>query len=258
MAPAFTRYVALGDSTTEGLDDPYPDGTPRGWADRLAERLGAIEPAFGYANLAIRGRKVPQIRAEQLEPALALRPDLASVVGGLNDILRRSVDLDRVSGDIEAMVVALRGQGASVILMTYPDPTAVISIAGERVRLRVAAFNERLRRIAAGHGAVLVDIDRAGIAHPALWSPDRLHANSLGHDRLAVAAARALGLPPEPDPDPLPDPAPRARHMQLAVDAAWAGRHLAPWVVRRLRGRSSGDGREPKRPELAPAGRPDA
>ena len=109
MNPRFSRYVALGDSTTEGLDDPYPDGTYRGWADRLAERLAVDNPDFGYANLAIRGRKVPQIRAEQLEPALALKPDLASVIGGLNDILRRNVDLDLVCGDLEAMIEALRG-----------------------------------------------------------------------------------------------------------------------------------------------------
>jgi lysophospholipase L1-like esterase len=256
--PAFSRYVALGDSTTEGLDDPYPDGTPRGWADRLAERLALENPELGYANLAIRGRKVPQIRAEQLEPALALEPDLASVVGGLNDILRPSVELDRVCGDLEAMIGALRSGGAEVIAMTYPDPTAVISIAGARVRARVAAFNERLRAISSEHGAVLVDLDRDGIAHPALWSADRLHANSLGHERIAVAASAALGLPPGEDPTPLDDPPAQRRHARIAADAAWAGRHLAPWIVRRLRGRSSGDGREPKRPELAPANRPDA
>ena len=83
MSPRFQRYVALGDSTTEGLEDPYEDGSGyRGWADRLAEALAAANPELTYANLAIRGRKVPQIRAEQLEPALALRPDLASIVGG--------------------------------------------------------------------------------------------------------------------------------------------------------------------------------
>jgi lysophospholipase L1-like esterase len=256
--PAFTRYVALGDSTTEGLDDPYPDGTPRGWADRLAERLALQNPDLGYANLAIRGRKVPQIRAEQLEPALALEPDLASVVGGLNDILRPSVELELVCGDLDAMIGALRGAGAEVIAMTYPDPTTVISIAGGRIRARVTAFNDRLRAIASDHGAVLIDLDRDGIAHPALWSADRLHANSLGHERIAAAAAIALGLPPGEELPPLDDPPARRRHARIAGDAAWAGRHLAPWIVRRLRGRSSGDGRAPKRPELAPAHRPDA
>ena len=252
MSPRFSRYVALGDSTTEGLDDPYPDGTYRGWADRLAERLAVDNPDLGYANLAIRGRKVPQIRAEQLEPALALKPDLASVIGGLNDILRRNVDLDRVCGDLEAMIEALRKVGATVLVMTYPDPTAVIAVARSRVQSRVRAFNHRLRGIAATHGATVLDLDADDIAHPALWSVDRLHANGLGHERITIAAAAALGLEPEADLDPLPDPVARARHLRFADDAAWAGRHLAPWVIRRVRGRSSGDGLSPKRPQLAP------
>ena len=252
MNPRFSRYVALGDSTTEGLDDPYPDGSYRGWADRLAEILATENPDFGYANLAIRGRKVPQIRAEQLEPALALKPDLASVIGGLNDILRRNVDLDRVCGDLEVMVEALRGKGATVLLMTYPDPTAVIAVARSRVQSRVRAFNQRLRGIAATHGATVLDLDRDDIAHPALWSVDRLHANGRGHERITIAAAAALGLEAGSEPEALPEPSARPRHLRFAEDAAWAGRHLAPWVIRRVRGRSSGDGLTPKRPELAP------
>ena len=50
---AFLRYVAIGDSTTEGLEDPYPDGSGyRGWADRLAERMAQASPGLLYANLA--------------------------------------------------------------------------------------------------------------------------------------------------------------------------------------------------------------
>ena len=255
MSPRFQRYVALGDSTTEGLEDPYEDGSGyRGWADRLAEALAAANPELTYANLAIRGRKVPQIRAEQLEPALTLRPDLASIVGGLNDILRRRVDLDGVAGDIETMVVSLREAGATVILMTYPDPTAVISVAAGRIRARVEAFNSRIREVAERRGAVLVDIDRDGVAHPALWCDDRLHANSRGHERLAAAAASELGLewPDERWREQLPHPPARRLPVRLAGDAVWMGRHLSPWVVRRIRGVSSGDGREPKRPELGP------
>ena len=255
MSPRFQRYVALGDSTTEGLEDPYEDGSGyRGWADRLAEALATTNPELTYANLAIRGRKVPQIRAEQLEPALALSPDLASIVGGLNDILRRHVDLDGIAGDIDAMVTSLRDVGATVILMTYPDPTAVISVAAGRIRTRVGAFNSRIRSLAERRGAVLVDIDRDGVAHPALWCDDRLHANSRGHERLAAAAAAELGIewPDERWREPLPHPPARRLPARLAEDAAWMGRHLAPWVMRRVRGRSSGDGREPKRPELGP------
>ncbi|UJA20377.1 SGNH/GDSL hydrolase family protein [Thermoleophilia bacterium SCSIO 60948] len=253
------RYVALGDSTTEGLDDPYP-GTadePRGWADRLAEQLAVLEPELLYANLAIRGRKVGQIRAEQLEPALAMDPDLASVAGGLNDILRPSVDVDAVAGDLEAMASALRESGAEVLMMSYPDPTAVISVAGARVRERVGRLNSEIRRIVAATGARLIELEREGVAHPALWSPDRLHANSLGHERIAAAAAEALELPGATAiwTEPLPPAETKPRLARAAEDAAWTARHLAPWVLRRVRGRSSGDGRSAKRPELAPLGR---
>lgn len=187
----YGRYVALGDSTTEGLDDPYPGGGYRGWADRLAERLAAVNPELRYANLAIRGRKLPRIRAEQLEPAVALEPDLTSVLGGVNDILRRRVDLDRIAADLESMVATLRAAGATVLVVTYPDLTQTISLAAGRVRTRVAGFNGRVRAIGVRQGAVVVDLERDDIRHPSLWSTDRLHASSLGHERIAAVAAAA-------------------------------------------------------------------
>jgi lysophospholipase L1-like esterase len=251
---SFRRYVALGDSTTEGLEDPRPGGGYRGWADRLAELIDADSPGLLYANLAIRGRKLPQIRAEQLEPALAMEPDLASVLGGLNDILRREVDLPARTDDLEAMVAALRGAGATVIVMTFPDPTAVITVAASRIRARVEAFNAAIREIAARRGAVLVDMERKSEPHPSFWCADRLHANSRGHEWIAAMAATELGVP-VPDGDwnaDLPPHRPPPRPLRLASDAAWMGRHLAPWVLRRIRGRSSGDGIDPKRPELTP------
>lgn len=249
--------MALGDSTTEGLDDPYPDGSGyRGWADRLAEQLTALNPGLHYANLAIRGRKLPQIRAEQLEPALALEPDLASVLGGVNDILRRQVDLAAIADDVEAVVAALRGQGATVLMVTYPDLTQTISLAASRVRARVGDFNGRVRAIAERQGALLVDLERDDIRHPTLWSTDRLHASALGHERIAAVAAATLGVGEggRSWAEGLPEVARRPLPFRVAGDAAWAGRHLAPWVMRRLRGVSSGDGREAKRPQLAPFG----
>jgi lysophospholipase L1-like esterase len=252
-APAFRRYVALGDSTTEGLEDPHPGGGFRGWADRLTERLARLDPDFLYANLAIRGRKMAQIRAEQLEPAVAMAPDLASIIGGINDILRPKVDLDAVTGDIEAIVAALRRSGATVLMLTYPDPAKIMAFA-QRVSPRVVAYNDALREIAARHEARLMDLGRYGVVDPRLWHPDRLHANSEGHERIALAAADALGLPDATDGwrAPLP-PAPReSRSDRVIREAVWAGRYFAPWVMRRVRGRSSGDGVLPKRPALAP------
>ncbi len=247
----FARFVALGDSTTEGLEDRYADGTYRGWADRLAELVAATNPGLAYANLAIRGRKVPQIRAEQLEPAVSLEPDLASILGGLNDILRRSFDLDRVLAELDAMAAALTARGATVLTFTFPDPTGLIPVAAARIRARVEALNAGVRRISAERGAALVDLG-AGGADPAHWSADRLHANGAGHARIAAAAAAALGLAAEPERIAAPSKASRQAPSRYAADAAWAARHLTPWLLRRARGVSSGDGREPKRPELLP------
>ena len=91
----FHRYVALGDSFTEGVGDPdptRPNGL-RGWADRVAEVLAQQTEDFGYANLAIRGRKLGPIVAEQVDAAVALEPDLMTIHGGGNDVLRPRVDL---------------------------------------------------------------------------------------------------------------------------------------------------------------------
>ena len=249
----YSRYVALGDSTTEGLDDPRPDGTYRGWADRLAERLAVENPDLLYANLAIRGRRICQVREEQLEPALALRPDVATVVGGLNDLLRRRYDPDATAGHLEAMLEALRAQGATVLTFTLPDLSSIAPPA-RIVRARLAAYNQAIRDIAQRTGALVLDLDAEPVAlHPLLWSVDRLHASALGHERIASGFAHELGLEPERSwVEPLPPVPPRRRHAQVAAELVWAQRYFTPWIMRRLRGRSSGDGRVCKRPELTP------
>ncbi len=253
-AGAVRRYVALGDSTTEGLEDPYAHGRGyRGWADRLAERLAALDAGLLYANLAVRGRKLAQIRAEQLAPALAMQPDLASVVGGVNDVLRPRADVDALAADMDAMVAALTGTGSTVLLLTYPDFGEVMAIA-RRVSPRLRAYNAHVRAIATRHGARLMDIEAGGLVDARLFHPDRLHANSAGHERIALAAAAALELPGAIADwrQPLP-PAPAPSRMQtLREDARWARAHLAPWIGRRLRGVSSGDGVPAKRPQLSP------
>jgi lysophospholipase L1-like esterase len=253
-AAAFRRYVALGDSTTEGLEDPYPDGSGyRGFADLLAARLAALDPEVRYANLAIRGRKLPQIRAEQLEPALELGPDLVTIVGGVNDVLRPKADVAALAEDLDAMTRALRAAGATVLLMTYPQFGEVMAVA-RAVGGRLTAFNAAIHATAARHGALVIDLAASGPMDVRLFHADRLHANALGHERIAEATAWTLGLPGAGEGwrEPLPPTATLPRRAQLAGDLRWAREHLVPWVGRRVRGVSSGDGRRPKRPQLAP------
>jgi lysophospholipase L1-like esterase len=144
---SFQRYVAIGDSTTEGLDDPYPEGGGyRGWADRLAGRLAELEPGVAYANLTIRGRLAAQVQAEQLEPALALEPDLFTVVAGLNDALRRGFDLAATAGHLDTMLTWLRATGATVLTFTFPDPAP--AAPAPRRRGRAGPVGPLLRPVA--------------------------------------------------------------------------------------------------------------
>jgi uncharacterized protein (DUF952 family)/lysophospholipase L1-like esterase len=251
----FARYVAIGDSQTEGLLDPDGRGGYRGWADRLAGHLSAGNPHLAYANLAVRGRLIGAIRAEQLDAALALRPDLVTVMGGLNDLLRPRFDPDVAAGHLDAMLAAVRATGATVVTNTFP-PLGEIAPVLRRLAPRVAAFNAGIRAAAGRHGALLVDFAARGAGtDPRIWSPDRIHANPLGHALIAAAFADILGLPGhETWSDPLPHlPRPRLAG-RLATEARWLGGTVVPWAVRRARGRSSGDGVTAKRPRLLPVG----
>lgn len=254
----YQRYVAIGDSSTEGLDDPHAGGGWRGWADRLAGHVAVGSPDLAYANLAIRGKLVGEVRAEQLEPALALQPDLATVFAGVNDLLRPGYDEEAVFVDLEAMLDALVRSGATTLTITCPDPASVMLVV-RPLRGRLAAYNERVRISARRTGALVADVGAApSAADRRVWSPDRLHANALGHELIAHALADALGLPGHASwAVPLPPPSARSRATALQEEASWWREHFGPWIGRRLRGESMGDGVTAKRPQLEPWGRLD-
>jgi lysophospholipase L1-like esterase len=252
----FESYVAIGDSSTEGLDDPDGAGGFRGWANRLAERIAAAQGSLLYANLGVRGRRTRQIREEQLALATAMRPDLVTVFSGTNDVVARRFDAEAFGIDMAEMQRALVEGGATVLTFTLPDLTPVMPMA-RWLAPRVRALNESLRIVSAGTGAILVDFAAHPVASdPRLWSEDRLHANAAGHARIAAALAHALGLPGADDDwmDPLPTVPPSTRRARLAAEVSWGRNYLVPWVWRHLRGRSSGDGLRPKRPILEPFG----
>ncbi|MBO8193652.1 SGNH/GDSL hydrolase family protein [Streptomyces oryzae] len=253
----YERYVALGDSQTEGVGDGDDAGGLRGWADRLAERLALTSPGLGYANLAVRGRQAGPIRAEQLAPALELRPDLATVVAGMNDLIRPGFDADEVAGHLEAMFAALTAAGARVATLTFPDVSRITPLA-RPLAPRVTVLNARIRAAAGRHGVLVAETHgHPVVTDPRLWSADRLHASPLGHQRIADAIAHALSLPGADGSwaEPLPPvPAP-GRLRATAAELRWAVAFLGPWAGRRLRGRSSGDHRTAKRPRLLPVDR---
>lgn len=290
-AHRFDRFVALGDSFTEGIGDDLPDGTQRGWADLVALALAENhEPARGesdaapgvrYANLAIRGKLLAPIVADQLEPALALAPTLLSICGGGNDVMRPRVEMGGIVTLLGTVVARANAQGAHVLMLTGGNPTrnlpmgALIQRRGDRLAdACLARFAPAGIAQSTSPGVTFVDNWRdTELARPEYWSADRLHLNARGHTRVAENVLRALGVPVPAEWQGVQERAaragetgdgasPAASAARIApisarvASAAYYRRHVLPWIGRRLTGRSSGDGRTAKRPGLLPVDRP--
>ncbi|MFE4454772.1 SGNH/GDSL hydrolase family protein [Streptomyces sp. NPDC056796] len=259
-------YAAIGDSFTEGVGDPGPGGTPVGWADRLAVLLAdqlpvpdaMVGPAddphgnFRYANLAVRGRLLDQIVEEQVPRAKELAPDLVSFCAGGNDILRPGSDPDDVAERFERAVAELT-QAVGTVMVTTGFDTRGIPVL-KHLRGKIAMYTAHVRSIADRYDCPVLDLwSLRSVQDRRAWDNDRLHLSAEGHTRVALRAAQVLGLDVPADPDQAWPP--QAQRGTLEVrrdDIHWAREYLVPWIGRRLRGESSGDHVEAKRPDLLP------
>lgn len=186
-------FVALGDSFTEGLNDPYPGGGFRGWADRVAEAMAAQTPGFRYANLAVRGKILGEIIAEQVPRAVQMAPDLVSLAAGGNDILR-GTDGDVLAPRFEQAVADLQAAGCRILIFTGFDMRIFPVI--RLLRGRIAAYDMHLRGIADDHGCDLVDLwSMRALRDPGAWSVDRVHLSFEGHRQVALRTCAVLGVP---------------------------------------------------------------
>jgi lysophospholipase L1-like esterase len=258
---SYHRFVVLGDSCAEGLDDPYPgESHYRGWADFVAARLAEDQPGFRYANLAVRGRRLDQIVPEQVPAATRLDPDLIALFGGGNDVMSRGWDARTVARRVDAAVRACTEISPTVVTFTLSDVSHRMPL-GSRMRPRIVALNDAIREAAVSHGALLIDLwpDQA-VTDSRYFGADRLHLSAHGHRRLAAYVLACLGL----DHDPAwlaPLPGVAAEHGWRA-DVQWLLREVLPVAVTRTRnrliGRQPGDGFLPKRPALLPMTRDEA
>ncbi|ALJ20211.1 SGNH/GDSL hydrolase family protein [Microbacterium sp. No. 7] len=247
MTAASVRYVAIGDSFTEGVGDELPDGTVRGWADLVATGWAASRGApVEYANLAVRGKLVWPIVREQLEAALALRPTHLSFNGGGNDMLRPRTTVPHIAAAFSHVLRRCDEEGVRLILLSGANPSAQLPLGG-LVQRRGDALSEAVAARIVGRDDVVRAFNwpDTELSRPDHWSQDRLHMNARGHHRVAARVLEALG---ERAPDgwwSLPDVPESAR----LSGRDYAREHLGPWVRRRLTGTSSGDGRPPKLPD---------
>lgn len=253
-APDFTSYAAVGDSFTEGVGDPGPDGAFVGWADRLAVLLADRQPehAFRYANLAVRGKLLDQIVADQVPRARELSPDLVTFCAGGNDVIRPGTDPDDLAERFEEAVTALTSDVGTVVLTTGFDTRGVPVL--KHLRGKVATYNGHVRAIADRYGCPVLDLwSLRSVQDRRAWDADRLHLSAEGHTRVALRAGQILGVEVPADPDEAwPTLPPRTPLDGRRDDIQWAREYLVPWIGRRLRGVSSGDHVSAKRPDLLP------
>ena len=256
----YSRYVAIGDSQTEGLWDGDDAIGVLGFADRLAALIDSIYPGLEYANLAIRGKLVADVLREQVPPALAMQPDLITVCIGMNDVIQPGRSFGRALADLENVYAALAESGATLVTTTFPNVAQFLPL-GRLVSGRLARINDAIRAAADRYDFRLVDLYNApSMRDLDTWDIDRVHASTKGHIRFAAAAAEALNLPgsnhdwAEASGSPTRQPFSARTYGQLR----WAREKFMPWVWRRLRGKSSADGRVPRRPRLEPLSAPSA
>jgi lysophospholipase L1-like esterase len=251
MAEQYHRFVALGDSQTEGLNDGNEESGFEGWADRFAQELArTTSPDLGYANLALRGCRARHVLDVQLPAALALKPDLASVLVGMNDLLRHDYDLDATVAAVEQTFAALRATGCRVLTATFPDVAMMLPVMGW-LRPREELLNARIVEAADRHGVEVLDLFSLDLsADPAMWSHDRIHGSAVGHTRIAAGMAELVGLPGSDHSWAVAQAPVHGRVQTVLREASWLATFLVPFLYRQVRGKGPGTTAAAKRPEL--------
>jgi lysophospholipase L1-like esterase len=236
---------------TEGMCDEIIDGKYRGWADRVADTLVKESPNFSYVNLAIRGKLLHQVIDDQIPAARAFisGPEtLVSFHAGANDVLRPSYQAEVAFAKYEKGVSDLAKTGATIIVFTVVDRVEGNGKTAQLWHERFSSFNVNVRNVAKKYGATIIEADDAKwLADLRFLAVDRLHLNSDGHWRLSQGVLEKLGK--EFDPAwkiPLP-PAKKKSWLRINTEKTlWIITFVLPWIWRRIRGKSSGDGRSAK------------
>jgi lysophospholipase L1-like esterase len=233
------------------MSDEIIDGNYRGWADRVADVLTKSVPDFSYINLAIRGKLLGQVSDDQLPVALTYvegPQTLLSFHAGANDALRPGFNPEIAKEIYQSAVRKAAASGATVMLFTVLEDTGNKGRGAEIWKARFSEFNKSVREVGAEVGAIVHDANSEEFFNDNRFlASDRLHLNADGHARVADAILEKLGYEFNPQwRTPLPPATEASWLTQRAISTKWLLTFALPWVWRRLRGKSSGDGRSAK------------
>lgn len=236
---------------TEGMCDEMVDGKFRGWADRVADTLAKANPNFSYVNLAIRGKLLNQVIDDQIPAAVAYitGPEtLVSFHAGANDVLRPNYQAEIAFARYEKGISDLSKTGATLIVFTVVDRVEGNGKTAQLWHERFSAFNVNVREVANKYGATIIESDDARwMADLRFLAKDRLHLNADGHWRLSQAVLEKLGKDFDPNwKIPLAPATQKSWLRKNSENLIWIITFVIPWIWRRIRGRSSGDGRSAK------------
>ena len=245
--PNLNQFIALGDSLTEGLSDKYPDGSYRGWADRVADEMSKQDSNFRYANLAVRGKLLEQVIADQLQVALPCMQGSQTLVtfhAGANNVLRPKFEPNQVFETYAKAVAQIAATGSKILLFTVREVSNPQTKTQHYWNQRFGPFNENVKRVATEFGATVMDANsREVFGDPRMLASDRLHLSTEGHRRVAAAVLSAIELPHDSDwQDPMAPYKPAPAPIRVVGSVAWGAAFLVPWAIRRITKKSSGTG----------------
>ena len=254
----FKNFIVLGDSFSEGMTDIEINGKFKGWADRVADEMAKHVSGFRYSNLAVRGKLIHQVVADQVPAALKMiEPDtLVSFHAGANDVIRpkyrAEITLPAYAKAVRDLAAELNKNGARLMLFTVQESAAANTRTGVIWNERFKEFNKQVRELAKETNAILNEANDGRYPNDIRFLAfDRLHLNPEGHHRVAQGVLENMGLPFDAGYKiPLPPAAKENPIKKKIVNAIWIITFVLPWIYRRLRGISSGDGRIAKYPTL--------
>lgn len=249
----FERLIICGDSYSEGMSDEIIDGQYRGWGDRVADVMAQKSANFTYANLAIRGKLLKQVIDDQVPVAISQvtgPQTLISFHAGANDALRPTYKPEVAIALYEEAVRRIAATGATLMLFTVLERTGNTGRGSDVWAARFGEFNKIVRKVGADVGAIVMDANgETFFSDSRFLAFDRLHLNAEGHHRVAQALLERLNYPFDPTwRIPLPPAKQTPWLKKRLISALWFATFVLPWIWRRLRGKSSGDGRSAKYP----------
>jgi lysophospholipase L1-like esterase len=224
-------FVVLGDSAAYGTGDVMTANRPLGWTYRIAQ---AIETPLSYLNLARPGAKSTEILEEQLPIAVQLKPDIAVVVVGGNDMLRNNYSPQRLRENLTEVFARFTAIGTEVITLQLHDPSKILRLPkpleGALLK-RVESVNRVYEELAKKYPIIEIKArEIEGVEDKKNWHVDRLHPGPRGHLLLAGAAIQELsrrGLPVREISMTEPEESSNAEKIR------WMLLKGTPWFVKR-------------------------